>query len=158
MKNQQAFTLIELLVVVLIIGVLAAVALPQYQKVVEKSRMAEAVTLVRNIANANQVFYMANGRYADMTELSLLDIEIPGTSFSHATYTGRIETKDFIYSSGGHGVEVMALAHHKPFARVYYIYVPQNEPGRIRCTCYSDRDATDIQRQLCEQLDANGTL
>ena len=158
MKNKQAFTLIELLVVVLIIGILAAVALPQYQKTVEKARMSEAVSLVRTIANANQVFYLANGRYADMTELSSLDIEIPGKSFAHSTYTGRIETKDFIYSPGGHNVEYMALAHRKPFTRIFYIYIPQNEPGRIRCHFYTGRDGNAIQRKLCEQLDTNGTL
>lgn len=51
-QNKQAFTLIELLVVVLIIGILAAIALPQYQKAVFKSHMAEAMVNLKTIANA----------------------------------------------------------------------------------------------------------
>lgn len=47
--NKNAFTLIELLVVVLIIGILSAVALPQYQKAVEKSRLAEGIMLTHTL-------------------------------------------------------------------------------------------------------------
>ena len=57
MKNtKKGFTLIELLVVVLILGILAAMAMPQYFKAVERSRMSEAVSLLGSIAGAQQRF------------------------------------------------------------------------------------------------------
>ena len=61
-KN-AGFTLIELLVVVLIIGILAAVAVPQYQKAVARSRIAAFLPIVKDLYEQKQMFYMSNGRY-----------------------------------------------------------------------------------------------
>ena len=58
--NAGGFTLIELLVVVLIIGILSSVALPQYQKAVEKARSAEILTNV-DILSKNAQMYFLNG-------------------------------------------------------------------------------------------------
>ena len=77
MKNKQAFTLIELLVVVLIIGILAAVALPQYQKAVEKSRAAQVLSLVKSIYEADLAYQMATGHHA--TSFDELDVDVPWT-------------------------------------------------------------------------------
>ena len=74
MKNKQAFTLIELLVVVLIIGILAAVALPQYQKAVEKSKAVQGITLVKSLAQAAEAYHIANGTYVTYADVDSLDI------------------------------------------------------------------------------------
>ena len=76
MKNKKGFTLLELLVVVLIIGILASIALPQYTRAVEKAKLSEALTTLKSIENSLYRLMYENDDTEDMEiTFDILDIE-----------------------------------------------------------------------------------
>ena len=81
-NNKKGFTLVELLVVVLIIGILAAMALPAYFKSVERARMAEADTLLGSIAQAQQRRWMKVGNYSKLFS----GLDVSPTSAAQPTF------------------------------------------------------------------------
>ena len=101
MKNANlsrlgGFTLIELLVVVLIIGILAAMAMPQYFKAVERSRMTEVITIMDSIVKAQRRKFMQTNRYA--MDFKGLDVSPKGATGSEYFTKGDPETGE-----GGNG-------------------------------------------------------
>jgi len=81
-EKKEGFTLIELLVVVLIIGILAAIALPMYNRSVEKSKWMEAVVFQKALKDSEDRYLLETGAYA--TDFSLLDIDL--SSMKNFTY------------------------------------------------------------------------
>jgi type IV pilus assembly protein PilA len=86
MESEKGFTLIELLVVILIIGILAAIALPAFLGQREKGQDAQAKSAVRNAASAAEAYYTDNQQYTGMDEGALIAIE-PSLSDTPGAFT-----------------------------------------------------------------------
>ena len=147
-EKKTGFTLIELLVIVLIIGILAAVALPQYQAAVLKSRYMQTITLAESIFKAQEVYRMANGQYA--AAFDDLDIELP-TNYNVPGYDGEGKVVSlstagqkqgcyFRESRNGSTPASYINCYLKPFTGEtisYRIYLSTKERG---CIAYSEEE------------------
>ena len=125
----KGFTLIELLVVVLIIGILSAVALPQYTTAVEKARSTEAVTLMGNMRHALERYRLQSTEWPTANSFADLDIEFP----DNKTDAG-IQTKNFsiTFNTSGNGVVITAA---RVGSQGYNLYMAVNSKGEAKRYC-----------------------
>lgn len=148
MIKNAGFTLLELLVVVLIIGVLVGVALPQYQVAVAKTRISALIPMLRSIQQAQEVYYMANGIFAQ----DIRDLDIDCAVYGNGAHEGwcyldskgdswaHLELKDsFPY----------VAAADRRVAGVLLIYkytLPQ------RASCYAYYSNKEFATRVCKSL------
>ena len=145
-KFNKAFTLVELLVVVLIIGILAAIAVPQYQLAVDKTHLSKLQIQVKSIKSAFESYYLAHNEYP--SSFATLDIDFPSTlqkkSYSDTEFyifpdyycgigKGNTGSGPIIYC----GMNDYSFAYHYDYNLKYNICVAANENERAQRVCKS---------------------
>ena len=135
---KNGFTLIELLVVVLIIGILAAIALPQYEKSVLKSRAATVQSLIASLSSANERYFLTNGAYT--SNPANLDITIPEYDKSYINLCSVTVDGAYCNMKDGDG-PLIQLAK-------YYNNINRSVKGKVVCSPLSSPAA----HKACQTL------
>jgi prepilin-type N-terminal cleavage/methylation domain-containing protein len=152
--NKKAFTLIEMLVVVLIIGILAAIALPKYFHAVEKSRFATVWSTVKTIKEAQERYYMINSSYT--ANFDDLDISLP-SSASVVNYqdwsTADIDGK-FRYALERILISGSTMKDGKYYLQYQLVYANSSawsgSPNAIMCIAWDISGETG--KSICQEL------
>ncbi|MBD1568639.1 MULTISPECIES: pilin [Aliivibrio] len=106
-QGQKGFTLIELMIVVAVIGVLSAIAMPQYQKYVAKAEVASALATLTGVKTNVEAYAVENGTFPDGSSTNQTEVDlgvpnsIPGGSIEFAAASTGSGTITFTFDSSG---------------------------------------------------------
>ncbi|WP_428050195.1 type IV pilin protein [Candidatus Avelusimicrobium caledoniensis] len=151
MLHKQGFTLMEMLATILIIGVLAAIAVPEYKTAVLNSRLSTVMSNVKTIANSLELYHLSMNGYPD-NGLSNLDIGINGCTVSDGAYTC---AKGTVYSFGISPTEKPVggfLGNKQGLAYIQYLKEEPTFTKRNQRECWAD-SANELANRVCLNLE-----
>ena len=145
MKNTKGFTLLELLVVVVIIGILAAIALPQYKMAAAKSKFATLKNMTKSLAQSVNRYYLVHDVYPECYTNLDLDFSVGASTFGKTFYpTGNISNCTYWTDNNQ-----MAACYMYISKKLVGYYASYNGRSKI---CYTtSMDETHITNKLCQQ-------
>ena len=151
--KKSGFTLIELLVVVLIIGILAAVALPQYEKAVAKTKMSTLIPMVRGLKDGMEMYYLYNGAYlqeVSPSEEYAFDIDMfSGCTASNTLSWIRCPEKSLVFDRLDCTKQTVAGTNTKEHV-AYLMWLDHSEkPGEIRCIA---EESNHTANSVCKSM------
>lgn len=147
---KKGFTLIELLVVVLIIGILSAIALPQYQKAVEKARVAEVLQNAKALREAMDVYLLEQGGFPStqvMINQGAFALELSGGSFD--SVSGYYVTDNFTYNAGCQATSCLVEAYRNN-DNYAFAWSKTSLQGEWSSRCYTIE--TEVGRSICKSF------
>ncbi|MCR5504698.1 MAG: prepilin-type N-terminal cleavage/methylation domain-containing protein [Elusimicrobiaceae bacterium] len=144
MKTKKGFTLIELLVVVLIIGILVAIALPQYKMIVLKSKFSKVKANVQALASAMERYYLVNNNFP--AAFSKLDVVVKDKDDERYYTNGVGDVGGYIIRNG------IALLNYYIRLDNDFVYHGVNMKSKIYCVAYDgqNQDIGDMLIKICE--------
>ncbi len=146
----QGFTLIELLVVVVIIGVLSAIALPQYQTAVERSRATEALTLMNAVQTSAERYHAQHENWP--TTFGQLDVDIPQKTACTTTFPAGFGGKNFCIGFSGASSTLTITA-----TRINSDGTEASHPYTLTTTVTAQNNGTYTATRSCSGTDADAT-
>lgn len=117
-SNKKGFTLIELLIVVVIIGILAAIAIPKFANTKEKAYLAAMKSDLRNLVTAEEAYFSEGSVYGDVSAVGGQQGTIGGVSGVYSTSMGVTVT-----GAANLGISFGAVATHLATTKTCYINV-----------------------------------
>ena len=150
-KFSKGFTLLELLVVVLIIGILAGIALPQYKMAIGKAKFSTCKNITRSAWDSAQRYYLVNSTYPQATADLDIGLNIKKEKYTTNGYLEFTTTDDINCTIWDRNPNLFAACDRKIAGKKISFYVKADGSPLMCIVFTTETNTKDIPNKICQQ-------